>query len=323
MPAKNVVKTTPVRVRPEGALEKRDGNPSSLLAMAIQNGADPAVLERFMDMQERWEAGQARKAYVEAMSAFKRDVPSVLPKDALVDFSSAKGRTRYKHATLGGIVNQITTAMSKHGLAASWETAQDGGVITVSCHITHSAGHRESVTLCGPPDDSGNKNPIQQIGSTVTYLQRYTLMAALGLASAGQDDADDRPPVERPTVTAPPVPAPGAPTPRAAPPPPPPDEPPAGAETVEGTIEDVTSRPGQTGKKKWTVYKITIGGEVYSTFDQAMAEAAGSAWEAGDRVCLTYHVNAKGYRDLDDLVILRGPGGEAPDGDAEQDKLPF
>ena len=70
----------------------------------------------------------------------------------------------------------------------SWSTGQTDGSVTVTCHITHEAGHRESVTLSGPPDDSGKKNKIQQVGSTVTYLQRYTLLSSLGLATADQDD---------------------------------------------------------------------------------------------------------------------------------------
>ena len=37
-------------------------------------------------------------------------------------------------------------------------------------------------------DDSGNKNSIQAVGSTTTYLQRYTLKAALGLAASDDDD---------------------------------------------------------------------------------------------------------------------------------------
>lgn len=41
------------------------------------------------------------------------------------------------------------------------------------------------------PDNSGSKNAIQAVGSTVTYLQRYTLLAATGLAAAGQDDDGD------------------------------------------------------------------------------------------------------------------------------------
>ncbi|MNL48938.1 ERF superfamily protein [compost metagenome] len=38
------------------------------------------------------------------------------------------------------------------------------------------------------PDNSGKKNAIQQVASTITYLQRYTLLAATGVATKGQDD---------------------------------------------------------------------------------------------------------------------------------------
>jgi hypothetical protein len=49
-------------------------------------------------------------------------------------------------------------------------------------------GHSEETTLRAIPDTSGSKNSIQAIGSTVTYLQRYTLLAAVGMAAAGMDN---------------------------------------------------------------------------------------------------------------------------------------
>jgi len=173
------------------AVQRFDGPPPStqhILALAVQKGADVGVLEKLMDLQERWEANEAKKLYVQAMTAFKQKCPAVLPKDGVVDFTSSKGRTHYTHATLGGIVTKVTALMGEHGLSVAWSTGQQNGGVTVTCHITHEAGHSESVTLSGPPDDSGNKNRIQQVGSTVTYLQRYTLLSALGLATADQDD---------------------------------------------------------------------------------------------------------------------------------------
>ena len=58
----------------------------------------------------------------------------------------------------------------------------------VTCNLAHEAGHSEETTLSGPADNTGNKNAIQAIGSTLTYLQRYTLVQALGLAAAQDDD---------------------------------------------------------------------------------------------------------------------------------------
>ena len=48
------------------------------------------------------------------------------------------------------------------------------------------------------PDTSGKKNEIQSRGSTITYLQRYTLIGALGLTTA-DEDIDARIPQE--TIT--------------------------------------------------------------------------------------------------------------------------
>lgn len=165
-----------------------DSTPVQTLSLAIERGVDPDVLKRMLEVQERWEANEARKAYVKAMTAFKRTAPAVLRKDASVDFSTSKGRTHYTHATLGSIINQITEKLSEHGLSVSWSSEQSADGVAVTCHVTHERGHSESVKLTAPPDDSGNKNRIQMVGSTVTYLQRYTLLAALGLATADQDD---------------------------------------------------------------------------------------------------------------------------------------
>ncbi|MFI5304322.1 MAG: ERF family protein [Nitrospiria bacterium] len=186
----------------EYQVEKR--NPEQLIALALERGADPGTLEKLMDLQERWEAGQARKAYVSAMTGFKQEAPAVLIKGDKVDFSTAKGRTHYNYANLGSIVQEITSILGKYELSASWETAQDDKYnIIVTCHITHVGGHRESVTLRGPADESGNKNQIQAVGSTVTYLQRYTLLAALGLATGEDDDGRQGAPSGKPPITQP------------------------------------------------------------------------------------------------------------------------
>ena len=60
--------------------------------------------------------------------------------------------------------------------------------VSVTCIIAHRDGHSEENTLSAGRDDSGKKNSIQSIGSTITYLQRYTLKSALGLAASADDD---------------------------------------------------------------------------------------------------------------------------------------
>lgn len=157
--------------------------PAHMLQTAIERGVDMAQLEKLMELQERWESNEARKAFVKAMSEFKANPPKVI-KDRLVAYQG----TRYTHASLAAVVDAVVAGLSEHGLSHRWDVEQNG-IIKVTCVLTHEMGHSESVSMSAPADDSGKKNAIQQIASTITYLERYTLMAATGLAA--KDMADD------------------------------------------------------------------------------------------------------------------------------------
>ena len=58
----------------------------------------------------------------------------------------------------------------------------------MTCILTHDMGHSEETSLEGSADNSGSKNSIQAIGSSVTYLERYSLLAATGLAVKNADN---------------------------------------------------------------------------------------------------------------------------------------
>lgn len=158
--------------------------PMEMLAIAVQQDADLDLLQKLMDLQERWEANEARKAFVRAMAAFKANPPEILKRKHV----NIPGGAKFAHATLAEVVDASVAEMSKHGLSHRWATRQEDGAIIVTCIVTHDAGHSESNELRAAPDDSGKKNSIQQVASTVTYLERYTLMAALGLAAKDMDN---------------------------------------------------------------------------------------------------------------------------------------
>ena len=166
-------------------------SPGQLVSQLMQQGGsiDLSTMERLMGLQERWDANEAKKAYHAAMAAFKQSPPTIL-KDKHVEFTTTKGTTSYDHATIGNVVKQIVAALAEHDLSHSWATEQlEGGQVAVTCTITHKSGHSESVTLKAGRDESGGKNSIQALGSAITYLQRYTLLAITGLAV--EDGSDD------------------------------------------------------------------------------------------------------------------------------------
>jgi len=178
--------------------------PSGPLAMALQAvkaGMSIADMRAMLDLQKDWEANEARKAYVAAMAEFKRNPPEIF-KRKQVEFTTRDGdTTSYKHATLGDVTTAIINGLAQHGISHRWDTKQDGPKITVTCILTHSLGHSESTSLEAQPDASGKKNGIQQVASTITYLQRYTLLGASGLATKDMEDDDGRgaePPPEIP-----------------------------------------------------------------------------------------------------------------------------
>ena len=165
--------------------------PMAMLQLAVEKGASVELLERLMALQERYEANEAKKEFVAAMTQFKEH-PLVIEKNKLVDFTGTSGkRTHYRHATLANVCDTIGPVLSSVGISHRWETEQlEGGMIRVTCVLTHSRGHSERVWLQASRDESGNKNSIQAVGSTVTYLQRYTLLAATGMAVQDQRDDD-------------------------------------------------------------------------------------------------------------------------------------
>lgn len=154
----------------------------------ILSGSVPAEkLEQVMELQERYEANEARKAYNKAMSLFSASAPA-LSKNAHVNYTGQKGVTDYKHITLGYALGQIQPVLGQYGLSLTWKTEQGEGGVRVTARVTHEGGHYEETTLFSPPDSSGGKNPIQSLGSAVTYLKRYTAFALLGLESIEDDD---------------------------------------------------------------------------------------------------------------------------------------
>ena len=159
--------------------------PMTMLQTAVARGATMDELGKLMDLQERWERNEARKAYHTAFAAFKAEAVQVIRKTDITN-GPLSGR---KYADLATAVDAATPMLSKHDLSASWKITKDEkDWIEATCTLTHIAGHSESAAFGGPPDSGGAKNAIQARASTLNYLQRYTFLAVCGLAAKNADD---------------------------------------------------------------------------------------------------------------------------------------
>ena len=167
---------------------------SPMVAAAMAAGPTPDVLRELLAVQREWEAGEARRAYTLALVDLRRDLPSVIGRDTTVDYTSAKGRTRYTHASLAAVMMAITEPLARHGFSLAWVPETSERTVTVTARLTHRDGHAESATISAPPDTSGSKSPAQAVASTITLLQRYTALSLLGIATADQrEDRDEDP----------------------------------------------------------------------------------------------------------------------------------
>src|SRR5262245_27479746 len=154
--------------------------PLTMLDRAIAEGKPIELLERLMSLHERWEAQQARRAFDNAIAAAKLEMEPVE--------RNRLGHNAKKYADLAAYARALDPILAKQGLSYRWRTRQDNGAIHVTCVLSHRDGHSEENSLSGPADKTGSKNDIQAIGSTLTYLQRYTLAQAVGAAAAPDDD---------------------------------------------------------------------------------------------------------------------------------------
>lgn len=165
--------------------------PFALLTMAVNQNLDMDKLERLMKMNKDWQEQKAKEAFFESLAAFQVECPEI-KKIRKVDYANKEGartpRTKYNFASLGDIEKQIKVALQKHGLSKRWEIKEEGQEIVVTCLVTHKDGHTERTAMRGKLDDSGGKNDIQKAGSTISYLERYSLLAALGISTADTDD---------------------------------------------------------------------------------------------------------------------------------------
>jgi hypothetical protein len=165
---------------------------------ARDQSVDLAKMAQLMEWRKEMIADQRRAAFDAAMASAKAEIP-VIKKNRRVGFDHKSGgeRTEYSHEDMGEIARTVDPILGKFGLSYRYRVSSNlNEPISVTCIVSHRDGHFEETTLTAGRDDSGKKNAIQQVGSSITYLQRYTLKAALGLAASHDDDGKSSADVE-------------------------------------------------------------------------------------------------------------------------------
>lgn len=166
-------------------LIERNNNVDPMISIiervATSPDADVGKLEKMLELHERVQRNQAKQQFDQAMLAFQMEKP-VLEKSSL-------GHHNARYAKLEYIQSRIDPVLRKHGLFIRWATqACADGKSRVTCICSHVGGHSEESSMEVAPDKGGSKSDIQSYGSAISYAQRYTMRALLGLVIAEDND---------------------------------------------------------------------------------------------------------------------------------------
>lgn len=185
--------TEPTQLPPEPAglqvAEYRTPTPIDILQTAVDRGLDADQLEKLMLMQERWEAGQAKKQFSEAMHNCQQEMPQIV-KDA------ENSHTRSRYALLETVQKHARPVYAKHGFSLSFGEADcpTADHKRTVCDVRHSGGHCERYHIDLPIDGEGAKggkssmNAVQGSISTTSYGQRRLICMIFNITVADEDD---------------------------------------------------------------------------------------------------------------------------------------
>src|SRR5690348_14516166 len=90
--------------------------PMAMIDRALTSGATPETLGKLMDLQERWEASQAKKIYDEAMQKAQSEMRPVL-------MNADNDQTKSRYATYEALDSAIRPIYTRHGFTLSFNMA--------------------------------------------------------------------------------------------------------------------------------------------------------------------------------------------------------
>jgi hypothetical protein len=151
-------------------------------------GADLDRLDRVAVIYERALARETEQAFVRSLIQMQRRLPVL---DELGEVTDESGAVKSTYASWEDTVETIRPILFRHGFALSFRPGISArGEPMVVGVLRHEAGHKEEAELVLPADVSGGKNPVQAVGSSLSYGQRYVTKLLLNLASRKLDDDD-------------------------------------------------------------------------------------------------------------------------------------
>ncbi len=124
-----------------------------------------------------------------ALSAAQGEFPPIEKSKTVKVTTKTGGSYTFAYAPLDSILGAVRPVLAKHGLAVTQLlTAREDGQPALETRILHSSG--EQLGGVFPLPAAVAMMTAQEIGSLLTYLRRYALVALLGIATEEDDDGN-------------------------------------------------------------------------------------------------------------------------------------
>lgn len=149
--------------------------------VASNKDVDVSKLEKMLEMQERIMTKNAEMEFNRSMS----DLQPLLPQIK----KTAKAHNS-KYAPYEEIDATVRPLYTKAGFSISFDSKKENGHCTYYGTISHREGHSRTAEIQLPDDDSGKKNAIQAVASTISYAKRYLICMLLNIVTADDDDGE-------------------------------------------------------------------------------------------------------------------------------------
>lgn len=151
-----------------------------LAQLTTNQNFNPEAFRMVVDMVREEQAAASKAAFAAAFPEAQKELPIIK--------RGGKAHNGKTYAQLEDILAEVLPILNKHGFQLFHTQEQPTpDVIKVRAVLRHREGYEETNELVLPLDTTGNKNPVQARGSTVSYGRRYTILSLLGLATEDDD----------------------------------------------------------------------------------------------------------------------------------------
>lgn len=185
------------RPAPPAATGQLDRIMLTLERMVTRDGISVEMIREMKDLTLSFAKMQAEQQFAAAMAAFHEECPPIPRTHQNAQFKRVNRNgvtvpsTYADLETMGRIVIPVA---AKHGLTLGWGDAviDDKQWMTMTGILTHSGGHRISITRTIPVEKSAAATTSKSTGAQIhgchqAYLQRMLFVGLFGLTTCNED----------------------------------------------------------------------------------------------------------------------------------------